>query len=116
MLGDNPLHQHGLHRDLFEDMEIEEIYMLATIAHYYIKEKEQDLKANEQSQINSGFTTQEYTDEEKEEADRLAVLFYERRNGQRIAKEAVMQVLAKHKNVKLSKMIAKMKKEREEKK
>ena len=116
MLDDNPLHQHGLSRDLFEGIEIEELYMLAVIGYHYIREKEQDLKAHEQSMVGSGMTDKEYSVKEKKEADRLSHLFYERRNGECKAKETAMQILAKYKSIKMSKMLQNLKKEREEEK
>ena len=116
MLGDNPLHQHGLERDFFTDMDAEEAMMLATIGYHYVREREQELKAQEQNKIRSGFADKKYSATEKKEADRLCMLFYERRNGECIAKEAAMTILAKYKNIKLAKMIKNLEKKREEEK
>ena len=116
MLDDNPNYQHGFERDFFDNMEPEEMVMLATVGYYYIRERELQLKAQEQSRLSDGFVGERIAEKDRKEADRLAILLYERRNGECRAKEAAMSILAKYKNISMSKMLQKLKKEREEEK
>jgi len=97
---------HGYERDIFENMPPEELYILASIGYYHIKAESESLRATKQSRISSGiFEGNNASDKEKEEAEHLTKVFYNRRNEYNKAKDACMHIYGRYKNIQMHKLM-----------
>ena len=99
---------HGYERDIFENMPVEELYILASIGYYHIKAESESLRATKQVRISSGILEgNNASDKEKEEAEHLTQVFYNRRNEYNKAKDACMHIYGRYKNIQTHKMMEK---------
>lgn len=106
---------YGFERDLFENMSVEELYALASIGYYHIRELEKDLQLTEQTRISMGIG-KNTTKEDVKEADRLRVLYSERKAAERGKKEACMYLYARIKDASMIRLMNKYRKEDKENK
>lgn len=103
-------YQYGLRETMFKDIEPEELYMLAAIGYYHVRELAEDLEVMDHSRL-AGTSPSKKADEEM----RLMALHANWRDKWATGKESALNLYAMHKQIAFTKLIKQLEKERADK-